>query len=72
MEDQGFDPVMSNKTWSAPWQDPQLVGDKPRNVWVLTKDSAGADLLSSEWRSGCGELLRVALWLHTVLAPQHD
>ncbi|KAG1680162.1 hypothetical protein FOA52_000275 [Chlamydomonas sp. UWO 241] len=47
LDNTGFDPVESGKKWSAPWDDPQLVGTERRDVWVMTRDHVGADLLSS-------------------------
>ena len=48
LEDEGFDPIAEGKVWTVPSEDPQLVGSDPRPTWLLTQDSVGADLLSSE------------------------
>lgn len=48
VSDPGFDPVASGKVWTAPWEDPQLVGNATRPVWVMTKDSLGVDVLAGE------------------------
>ncbi|KAG1680163.1 hypothetical protein FOA52_000276 [Chlamydomonas sp. UWO 241] len=48
LDNKGFDPLDSGKKWSAPWDDPQLVGTERRDVWVMTRDHVGADLLSTE------------------------
>ncbi len=42
----GFDPVASGKVWTSPEQDPFLAGTAQRKVWLMTRDSIGADLLA--------------------------
>eukprot|EP00798_Chlamydomonas_sp_ICE-L_P013807 gene13807-19723_t len=46
LEDKGFDPETHGSVWTAPLEDPQLVGDERRLVWVLSKNAVGADLLA--------------------------